>query len=374
MSISHVIIDTNMLIKDARFSGRELTKLVKTRGLFGFRLCLPMVVYDELIGNFRREFNSKLSQLTKAIEDVNKFVAEPAELNKKSIVKKIANSEVRYKTRLNDFIKKNEVIVLPYPTISHQAVVGRMYEATAPFGNEKNTEKGYKDFLILQSISDYFDSISSSVKAILLTANLQDFVGSAKNDKSGIVELEQSFGMHYVSAASSYTVLFQALSSDLADKYKSTNIPQTRKEISEKLENAILSDFHGFEDEILGSFLINVDIHNINCKVRECAVVEDGDVGVMEISGIVEIEITCSFYMDDWRFANFMDSDFIFSGSVNQFVERKGFSKRDEWENEFRDMQNHSEFMFNYIDFDYKSGALLKDLTFDPLLLSLSRI
>jgi hypothetical protein len=374
MPITHIIIDTNIIFKDARLSGRELTKLVKTRTLYDFMLCLPMVAYDELIGNFDQDFTSKVIQLEKAIDDINKMVPLQTEINKKTIKNRISKAATKYKERLDKFIKDNKVILLPYPDISHRTVVSRMYEGKTPFGHEKYNEKGYKDFLILQSILEYFNSISTSAKAMLFTANVQDFIGNFKTDKGGIVELETSSAVNFLSVVPSYAALFQKLTGNLKEKHKNSEIFRTNEEISKKIGNAIASDFTYFDSDILGGFMWNLDVKDLSCNVKEYAVVVDEDVEVMEVSGIVKIDISCSFNMDEWDFANLMEPDFVFSDEVKKFVEKKGFSKKDDWTNEFHDMKYSSDFIFNYIDFDFKKGTLSQPLSIDPIFLSLSKI
>jgi hypothetical protein len=253
-------------------------------------------------------------------------------------------------------------------------VVGRMYEGLIPFSSGKNLEKGYKDFLIAQSIREYFKPAPDKVYVVLLTANYQDFSNDSKKNEGGIIEFDKSFAMNFVSIAPSVAVLFQELSNNLKAKHNNDEIFSNSEEISKKIKDSLISDFTNFEHDILGGFLLNIELNELNCHLIEYAVVEDEDLEMMEISGIVRLEINCSFEVDEWDFVNIVEPQFVFSRDVNRFFEEKGYSRTDEWSKKFSNMKYCSDFVFNYIDFDFKHGTLSKDISFDFMSLSMSRI
>jgi len=373
MKTSHVVFDTNILLKDHRFSNRELTKLMKTKKMYGFEICLPQTVYDELVGNFSDDFVSKISHLKKSIDEINRFTSSRGELDRTEILKKLSKSTLQYKSRLDKFIKDNKIIVLPYPNILHRDVVKKMYSGSPPF-KEKNREVGYKDFLISKSILDYFNKNTPSGKILFLTENTKDFVDSNESGNDGILKFAREFESSRLAIAPSYTALFKELSRNLNEKYKNLEIFKSKDEISEKIKSVLDSDFQIFEFDIFKNLMLDIKIKNMDCQVVEYAAEFNDEAEIMEVSGIVKIEMECSFTMDDWDLRNISSRDFVFLKYIKRFMEDNEFSRRDEWSNEFRDIAYSSEFFFNYIDFDFELNKLKKEYKFDSFFLSLSKI
>jgi hypothetical protein len=373
MKTSHIVFDTNILLKDHRFSNRDLTKLIKTKKMYDFEICLPQIVYDELVGNFSDDFSLKLSHLAKSIDEINRFTSTRGELDRTEILKKFSKSTLRYKTRLDKFIKDNKIIVLPYSNILHRDVVKKMYDGSPPF-KEKNREVGYKDFLISKSISDYFKNNIPPGKILFLTENVKDFIDPSESSKEGILQFAQEFQSDRLAIAPSYTVLFKELSRNLNEKYKNLEIFKNNEEISKKIKSVLDSDFQIFEFDIFKNLMLDMKIKNMHCQVIEYATEFNDEAEIMEVSGILKLEMDCSFTMDDWDLRNISSRDFVFLKNIKRFMEDNGFSRRDEWSNEFRDIKYSSEFFFNYIDFDFELNKLKKEYEFDSYFLSLSKI
>ncbi|MDA0302641.1 MAG: hypothetical protein O2822_08950 [Chloroflexi bacterium] len=73
--------------------------------------------------------------------------------------------------------KQGVLHVLPIPEVSHEVVIDRMHRGSKPFGRGgEQREKGYRDFLIWQSVLELKPSASGALA--LVTGNTKDFAGA----------------------------------------------------------------------------------------------------------------------------------------------------------------------------------------------------
>ena len=374
MKTTHVVLDTNILLKDHRLSNRDLTKLIKTKKLYGFEICLPQIVYDELIGNFSHDFTLKLSHLVKSIDEINRFTSARGQIDRTEILKRLSKSTFRYRARLDKFIKNNKIILIPYSNISHRDVVEKMYSGSLPF-KEKNRELGYKDFLIFQSTLEYFKNNTPGGNVLLLTENIKDFIGSGNIVKDNILETGHALQFGKLAIAPSFTALFNELSRNIDERHKSLDAFKNKYDVSEKIKSVLETDFHLFELDIFKNIMLDMEVKNMDCQVIEYAAEFDEESEIMEISGLVKIEMDCSFQMDDWDLRNIDSLDFVFLNQIKRYMEENELSRRDGWKNEFRGLKYSSEFLFNYIDFNFDFAEIKKDIyEFNSAFLSLSKI
>ncbi|MFB2904922.1 hypothetical protein ACE1BH_08245 [Aeromonas jandaei] len=252
--------------------------------------------------------------------------------------------------------------------ISHKDVVNKIYEKNQPFNNEKVSEKGYKDFLIVESIREYLQHNALDGKAIILTKNEKDFIGNnSDKEKHSIIPIATTFNLDTVYVASSPAILFEELKLNLENKDTGKNIIKDKELLSKLIRVAIIKDYQSISTDMFGVNIFDIFLDQFKCKVVDFTINFDEELDILEVSGIIDLFAYCSFSIDNYDVKSF-DKDFPFTNKVIERINSKSLSLKDDWVEEF----NKSEFMFNYIDFEYSKNNFHKEI--DPSFLSISKI
>lgn len=372
MRIHSVILDANILIRDYKFNGREIRKLTKTKNLYSFSLCIPEVVYDECIGNYVADSRSRIEKLIKAVEEVNEIIPNGDRIKKDVIERRLKGCAEKYRKRLNKLISANKITILKYPKISHKHVVGRMYEKNQPFNNGSCSEKGYKDYLIAESIREYLSDNTIDGRVIFVTNNAKDFIeNNSPVEKDRVMSLAKTFNLDSAYVTTSLAVLFDELRQNLKEKSTYHEVTKSAAGLSKGIEKSIIQDHGLIKMDIFGLCLFDIRIDKLRCEVLDCAIELDEESDVIEVSGIFKLSVSCSFEVDNYDL-NHLEGDFPFMNQVLERVKLKKFSSKDDWVEHFNDLDYKGEFIFNYIDFDYSKNKFPKEI--DPTFLSISKI
>lgn len=371
--IQSVILDTNILFRDFKLSGYELRKLIKTKDLYSFDLCIPEVVHDECIGNYIAESKLRSERLDKAINEINELLPNGDRIKNEIIDRKTNSCVKKYKSRLRRFIKDNKINLLSYPEVSHKDIVGKMYEKNQPFnnGSGNSSEKGYKDYLIAESVRYYIDKNRINERTILVTNNIKDFIEQGSQiEKDKAVPLAKNFGLDSVYVTTSLAVLFDELKQNL--KGKSTHsISVSAPSLTRGFENAITNEYWLHEIEIFGFNAFDVRAEKITCEIADYAIELNEESDIIEMSGILRISIACSFEIDDYD-AYHLDDEFPFLDQVQERVRSRKLSPKDDWTESFKNLEYKGDFIFNYIDFEYSKNNFPEII--DPMFLTVSKI
>lgn len=372
MKFHAVVIDANILIRDYPLRGNALQKMVKTKKFYALEICIPEVVRDECIGNYAQGVEAASKELTILSDKFDRLDLQGA-LGKNSASKKLGSSCRKYERRLDEFISSNDVVLLPYPAVKHKSVVERMYQRRKPFTDGSVREKGYKDFLIIASIEEYLkQGVRDNV--LLLTENVSDFActNAVARKDTGLLPLDDQYGLPNVYVARSPALLFSALSSNL----RQTSSSEVVSAFNDKLLVTLRKQFSHLDAELLleifSSFLdISIEQETICFNIIESQVEIDDECRTMEAKGIVNISFQCNFSVDNFDVqVKIVDDQFVFMNKVKDRVSQKGMSWRGEWSEDFSNVKFDKEFLFEYVDFDYQ-GAIRE---LDELFLSISRL
>lgn len=371
--IQSVILDTNILFRDFKLSGYDLRKLIKTKDLYSFDLCIPEVVQDECIGNYIAESKLRSERLVKAINEINELLPNRDRVKSEIIDRKTNDCVKKYKSRLKRFIKDNKINLLSYPEVSHKDIVGKMYEKNQPFnnGSSNSSEKGYKDYLIAESVRSYIKNKNIKERTILVTNNIKDFIEPGSQiEKDKAVPLAKNFDLNSVYVTTSLTVLFDELKQNL--KGKSTHsISASAHSLTQGFEKAIASDYWMLEFEIFGINTFDVRTEKITCEIADYSIEINEDADILEMSGIIKISIVCSFEIDDYD-AYHLDEKFPFLDQVQERVKSKKLSPKDSWTESFKNIEYKGDFIFNHIDFNYNKNNFPEVI--DPTFLTITKI
>ncbi|WP_025523565.1 PIN domain-containing protein [Vibrio parahaemolyticus] len=363
MKIKHIILDANILIKNYNFDSEDLVQLIKMKDFFGAKLCLPRVVYDECIGNYSKDINECHNSLKSSFLKYRNVLVDikKTKFDSETILSSLSGMSVYYKTTLDQFISNNSIDIIEYPNVSHQKVVNKIYKGTLPFGKDRCSEKGYKDYLILCSIKEYMEKIPSDESVIIYTKNLSDFLkGDAKKIKDKILHIERECELENVYVTSKVDLMLSEFSKTLKLRDRS-GLVKDHKE---------LADLIG--DKILAEAIINNDVYgdvffqpqNIRKKISTLSGISvsvDEDVEFLELTGKCKIQFLCDFELNSF-FGIHDNEEFVFYDKVVNFIKTKGYSEDVDWEFSFSDFSYCRTFDFTYTDYNFTKAKELNNL------------
>lgn len=172
----NIVLDTNVLHDDYFLKNTQLTCLIEESSA---KLFIPKVVVDEHIGHYKKDCENLRNQHS-TTEELERILGLPS--TEEFIDVKVSVNQ--YKDTLMDRLKELNIEILSYPKTSHEKVVERIYEKKKPFGVNKKkkefSEKGYKDYLIWESILKLAKEIKEPI--YFVTRNPKDF-GDGNDEK-----------------------------------------------------------------------------------------------------------------------------------------------------------------------------------------------
>ncbi|PIJ41052.1 hypothetical protein, partial [Tatumella sp. OPLPL6] len=221
-----------------------------------------------------------------------------------------------------------------------------------PF-KEGKKEVGYKDFLIINSIREFF---KDSDETIIITDNMKDFSSAGKDNKHGVISLSREHGIDNLYMLKDISEL-----SILLNKIKvkeGIELPWNREDVENKITDAI-SDIM-YNQEIYGEVLFfDIDTCDVFVSVMSIKAESDRD-SFMDITGKVKIQMDCSFTIDCFLFETLSDN-FIFYKYIKNELRKRKIKDDDMWKIKFNKFHFCRVFDFNITDYDYKEGNTLDE-------------
>ncbi len=166
-----IILDTCILVKEGHFLSASMRKFLKAANFLKISVYLPEVVCDELLANAKCEIDRQ----SKIFNEANKKLIELTgeEISETDGVARIDLKKAfsEYKRQLKNTLKQHNVKILNYPNTSQKEIIEASYTGKMPF---KSPEKGYKDYLIWQTMRELIEK-NPSQKFVFLTENVKDF-------------------------------------------------------------------------------------------------------------------------------------------------------------------------------------------------------
>lgn len=166
--MKHYIIDTNFVHLDYFLRGTNITILTQSAKNLGHIVYMPMVVFDELIKQYRDEVSEQCEAYFKFLKGQNRLNEKRINYPEIDFEKQINSYEYILSQRCDEIGIK----IIQYPSIGHREVVKRELDKRKPF---KDSTKGYRDALIWESILEYSKTIAPDDTIILLSQNTDDF-------------------------------------------------------------------------------------------------------------------------------------------------------------------------------------------------------
>lgn len=231
--MTHYIIDTNFVHLDYYLKGTFITILCQSSEVLRHKVYMPMIVFDELVKQYREEIEEQIQKARDIENDVRRLTEKRVELNLKELEKCIDN----YPTLLARACEEQEIEILPYPQVPHQEVVQRELHKRKPFREFEHGTTGYRDTLIWETVMELCEKMRYNMdKIVLLTNNTLDFGAKGKLHRNLIDDcMYRGYGEDKVQLLSAFHYFIH-------------------KEIlpaSQKLENTILNAWKAGEIDLM---------------------------------------------------------------------------------------------------------------------------
>lgn len=174
-----IVLDTNALIRDPLFKKAHATTLVKGCKVCNYRIFIPEVVIDELVGNCSKEIIKQNAAIKKAQNELAIWGIENplAEVDLKSSIK-------TFTKELQKTLNDNFIAVEPYPEVSAKDLITASYKNKKPF---KDTGEGHKDYLIFETVLNVLDETKDEI--CFITNNHKDFCNKQKELHPDLAEM-----------------------------------------------------------------------------------------------------------------------------------------------------------------------------------------
>ena len=163
-----VALDSNILCADFRLNSGAFQVFLSALSRLGAACCVPEVVRDEVVALHRRNLDDAARNAQKWSRTWGRLTGSPSESSPTPT--ELDAQTARYAQFLTDVFREHSVELLPYPSISHQALVSRAIARRKPFAESGS---GYRDSLIWATIVELTDVEEGRV--ILVTNNSKDF-------------------------------------------------------------------------------------------------------------------------------------------------------------------------------------------------------
>ena len=168
-----VALDSNILCADFRLNGGAFQVFLSALSRLGAVCCVPEVVRDEVVALHRRNLEETARNTQKWSRTWARLTGSPSESSPTAA--ELDAQTARYAQFLADAFREHSVELLPYPSVSHQALANRAIARRKPFAESGS---GYRDSLIWATIVELTDADEGRV--VLVTNNSKDF-GVAPN-------------------------------------------------------------------------------------------------------------------------------------------------------------------------------------------------
>ncbi|SDP94947.1 protein of unknown function [Mucilaginibacter sp. OK268] len=168
-----IVIDTSSIYSDLSLSKTKIKTLSENSKITGNVIYFPQVVVDEAKNKYAEELVEVKLKIDKELADLyrktNKKIENP-------VTNEFIKEQIEIFNKLFDSqIIKLDIKIIPYPSISHEALVKRALARKKPFSE---SGRGYRDALIWESIKSLIQpqqKLINEPEIIFITKNHTDF-------------------------------------------------------------------------------------------------------------------------------------------------------------------------------------------------------
>lgn len=170
-----IFLDTNIFYNNWFVNKANFQYLFHFINNEGHDLLLSNIVLEETNNIRNRQVSSNIEEIQSIINKLKKLNASKIIFDKDSL----GISDYNLIDELNE--KINDIIPIEYETISHSAIVSRLFKNLKPFSSQ---EKGYRDTLIWLSFIKHLKESGRRDEVIFITENSSDFYINNKDQIS----------------------------------------------------------------------------------------------------------------------------------------------------------------------------------------------
>ena len=163
-----IVVDTTVFAQGFDLGSADVRLLQRFIERTGSELCVPNVVLEEAVNLVRKsleEVNSKLAAARRLTADDATYASHDVKVQCDA-----------YRKSLSSLLEKFRTRILPYPNVSHEALMRKALAPSKPF---VSSGRGYRDALIWSSLLEL--AKASNEEITFISANSSDFCIS-KND------------------------------------------------------------------------------------------------------------------------------------------------------------------------------------------------
>ena len=188
MEITNVILDTNLLYKNKKNEVKNyrefelssnfdsIVNFLETNDLSDkYKVWVPEIVFMELEKQRKEKYKVSIDNIKKEFEKIKNFKDVELKLPKiryeKEIKQYIINYIKNYKINVLKIARDGQVF---------SKILGRCVNKEKPFSGE--SDKGFKDVVLWESIIEYAENNANNEKFILITNNSKDFIKNLEQE------------------------------------------------------------------------------------------------------------------------------------------------------------------------------------------------
>lgn len=166
----NVIIDSNIVIANYYLKYTAFSKFCKYFPERLIRVYITEVSIEEIFKNYRNNYNEISSEFARVRKKLNRISLTEIEFEDSDL----EQTCIKYQNYLYDFLRENDIKILPYPKVEHKEIVQYSILGKKPF---KYKDTGYKDFLIWHSA---LSLMQNSKQPLVVLTKDSDFIEDNK--------------------------------------------------------------------------------------------------------------------------------------------------------------------------------------------------
>ena len=217
-----IVLDTNIFRNDLSFRSKDFEILLDYLKKTDSSIILPQVIFDELIGLYKRTLTKRVEEHNKTSRNLALALPHTVKENQ-SVEIDIDKEVINYKEYVNNKLNLSPRCILPYQNEFMTEIVSRSIERRKPSCGDG---KGFRDTLIWLTILDYC-SKSYGKQIIFISDNSKDF---STNEKIGLHPflkqecVESSVNINYYSSIKEFVEQHSIKINFINDDWLSENI------------------------------------------------------------------------------------------------------------------------------------------------------
>lgn len=310
--MDHVILDTNIFIKENFLHGKKINSLLNLSEKKKIQLYITEITYNELKANFAKFATNGISNHNKFVKDFDNWVLQN-DNNLLALFEKINTQKVvdAFNLKLDALIENKIIKIIPYSSINIQLVFDKYFKSVAPFGNgDKKSE--FPDAFTLELIKDYCDS--NEIKATVFSTD-KDLLNSKFDD----LKISDDYKGYLERVYSD----METVKKQITDTLFNSNTKELKQQFFNWYEE-YLNDESLYDDIVRWKEIYDVDIIEINIGELDYKIIEiKNDTVVIEVETTVNVKVNVLTDDEEYMYYDSDDRSHHFARKTTETVEKE---------------------------------------------------